>query len=229
MMIAVTNQKGGVGKSTTAVGFAVLLFDQGFRVALLDADNQRSSSQWIAEAEPQITVRTVSSAKECRSEAQRLAISHDFVVADGPGGLGDMTCTLLESADLALIPVTPSALDIRSVQPAISELEEAQKKNGGPPEGWLILNKIRRRDTISRELETVAPNLGVRVAKTAIRDLAMFREAAQQGTVVTRMGRKGADAAKDFGELFQEIMAPHVRRIAKQIAENQNPRRVENG
>ena len=54
MMIVCANSKGGVGKSTLATHLAVWLFDQGFQTALLDTDKQRSSSQWIAEAEPQI-------------------------------------------------------------------------------------------------------------------------------------------------------------------------------
>ncbi|QEG36260.1 MinD/ParA/CobQ/CobA-like protein [Bythopirellula goksoeyrii] len=50
MLIAFANSKGGVGKSTLAVHLAVLLFDLGKTVALLDTDKQRSSSTWIAEA-----------------------------------------------------------------------------------------------------------------------------------------------------------------------------------
>src|SRR5215470_15943874 len=98
--IVFANTKGGVGKSTLAVHLAVWLHDKGAAVALLDTDKQRSSSQWIAEAEPRVTVRTAATPEECLSEVQKLARSHDFVVGDGPGGLDDVSRTLLILADL---------------------------------------------------------------------------------------------------------------------------------
>ena len=39
-----------------------------------------------------------------------------------------------------------------------------------------------------------------------IRDLQAFRDAAQQGTVVGRFGRKGAQAAADIDALFTELL-----------------------
>jgi len=44
MIIALTNSKGGVGKSTVAVHLAVWWKKQGADVALIDADGQGSSS-----------------------------------------------------------------------------------------------------------------------------------------------------------------------------------------
>ena len=206
MNIVLTNTKGGVGKSTLAVHFAVWLYDQGAKVALLDTDKQRSSSQWIAEAESQVTTRTATTPEECLSELQGLSRTHDFVVGDGPGGLDDVSRTLLLLADLALLPITPSILDLRSVQQAMSILRYAQGINSGRPSGRLLLNKIRTRDTISRELRAAAPGLGVNVATNVIRDLQAYRDAAQQGTVVTRMIRKAKHAAEEMEKLLAELL-----------------------
>ena len=43
-IITVTNQKGGVGKTTTAQHLAIGLKNKGFRVLLIDADQQTNLS-----------------------------------------------------------------------------------------------------------------------------------------------------------------------------------------
>jgi len=220
MMICLANTKGGVGKSTIAVHLAMWLYDQGFKTALIDADKQRSSSQWIAEAEEGITVCVTDTPDSCVSKAKELARTHDFVVGDGPGGLDELSRALLLKSDLALFPISPSILDLRSVQQATTILKFAQEINEGRPDGRLILNKMRTRDTISRELQEAAPGLGVTVAKTVIRDLQAYRDAAQQGTTVTRMGRKAAQASDEIARLFAELVPEAKRSLAEKEAAN---------
>ena len=205
MLITFCNTKGGVGKSTLAVHTAVWLFDQGYSFALLDADKQLSSSQWMQEAEPGIPVATANDPDDCLQKAGELLGKYDIVVGDGPGGLDDVSRTLLLLADLAIFPISPSILDLRSVAQATQILKYAQGINRGKPEGRLVLNKLRSRDTISRELQAAAPSLGLQVTEASIRDLQAFRDCVQQGTVVGRLGKKAAEAAKDVEAFCREI------------------------
>jgi len=227
MFISLTNTKGGVGKSTIAVHFAVWLYDQGASVALLDADKQCSSSQWIGEAEPKITARTAAIPEECLSEGRALARSHDFVVGDSPGEDDNLSRTMLILADLAIFPIGPSILDFRSSANATAILAYAQKLRNERPEGRIVLNKIRRRDTISRELEKAVRELGVRVARNTVRELQAYRDAAQQGTVVTRMSRRCIPAANEIQQLFVELAGPSLMNC-RVNSQNQLRKKVEN-
>src|SRR6187200_50832 len=166
MMIVFSNTKGGVGKSTLAVHLAVWLHDWGAKVALLDVDRQLSASQWVTEAEPGITAKTAETPDDVMAVVDELKADHEFVVADGPGGLNESSRTLLILADLAVFPIAPSILDLRSVAEATQALKFAQKINGGKVEGRLVLNRMKTRDRISRELSEAAPELGVQVTES---------------------------------------------------------------
>ena len=59
MIVAITNQKGGVGKTTTAANLGVLLARQGRRVLLVDADPQFALTRQLGIEERSLGVNLV--------------------------------------------------------------------------------------------------------------------------------------------------------------------------
>ena len=89
-----------------------------------------------------------------------------------------------------------------------------------------MLNKMKSRETLSRELQGAAPTLGLLVASHIVRDLQASRDAAQQGSVVTRMGSRAAQAASDINGLFTELLGEVVADLRQVTVEQ---REVGNG
>ena len=96
-IIAVTNQKGGVGKTTTAINLAAALAEEGLNILLVDIDPQGNASTGLG-VEP----------------AERLKTAYDLLIEDAP--LNEVirlteveglwlcpSTTDLSSADIALV------------------------------------------------------------------------------------------------------------------------------
>jgi len=200
------NAKGGVGKSTLAVHLAVWLHEHGRRVMLVDCDLQRSSSRWIAEAEPGVRVVVVQGEDEVIERAATFQHEADVVIADGPAGLKELTRALLLVCDLALVPCGPSVLDVRAASEAIRVVKQAQSIRGGAPQPLLVLNKMQARYRLSRELHDAAARLGIPTASATVGLRQAYADAVGQGSVVWRMRTKAPAAAEELARLFTEIL-----------------------
>ena len=206
MTIGVVNSKGGVGKSTIAVHLAAWLHEQGVQVALVDADSQGSSTEWLTEAQPEIPCYQWRTSKEILRGIEKLKASVEVVVMDGPAGLNEATKTLMVLCDGILIPCGPSILDMRALQDALRVVKEVQQtREGGLPAVRLVPNKLQRRYRLSQELVYAIEDIDV-MGSQGLSLLSAYADAPGQGTVVWRMGSSARKAAKEMNQLFEEIL-----------------------
>lgn len=211
MLIAFTNTKGGVGKSTLAAHLAIWLFDRGYRVALLDTDDQRSAGEWVQNAEPGIAVRVATEMDAIRATKTDLLDTNQIVVADSPGEEGDASRTVTFLADLVIVPLQPSKLDVRAIKSALKAVRLAQEMTGGArPEAILVLNGTRKRSVRAKKLRQQLASLGFPVAESEVRRYDAICDSCD--TAVTRMDELDAkEAARDIDQLFTELIVPRLR------------------
>jgi len=105
--IPIANQKGGVGKTTTALDLAAAIEDSSGSVIVYDADPQQSAMEIAAAGSLPFEVRPALSAAELASI--RHVRGPDSILIDLPGNLDDTPILgeVLAASDFAIIPVVP--------------------------------------------------------------------------------------------------------------------------
>ena len=202
-LVAFVNSKGGVGKSTIAVHYAVAERERGRRVALIDSDVQESSTRWLKELADGISVYRLPTPDDVLEEAPKLKEQYDLVIADGPAGLSEVTRAILLRADVALLPCGPSTMDLRPAKDSMRVLKQAQSVRNGAPKAFFIPNKLQANTRLSRELLSTAETLGLPLLP-GLHLRQVYADAVGQGTVVWRMPNARA-AADEIYRLFVSI------------------------
>jgi len=136
-IVAVTNQKGGSGKTTTSMSLAADLGLRGLRVLVVDADPQSSATRWYAmspEARP--FPATVVNLAEARDKIGKTIKDHlenyDLIVIDCPPNLeSPITLSVMLLADLAIAPIIPSAIDTWATEKLLGVVKMAKAHNDG--------------------------------------------------------------------------------------------------
>jgi chromosome partitioning protein len=210
MKIALVSPKGGVGKTTLATSIAWELQERGSAVLIVDADRLGSSriAGEVATERGRKAPTTVALGRDMYRPDQlpRLAQTFDHVVIDTAGELGDVPAAALMVADVALVPLSQSGIEVWGNTGMLSLIEQAKTVNRTLKGALVFVRKLPSTALGRRARAHLEEQSSLPVLRTETTFRVAWQEAMMAGEGVAQYAPKDK-AAEELRALVDEILA----------------------
>lgn len=203
-IFSIVNQKGGAGKTTTAINLAAALAENGSRVLLIDADPQHTATDWSAMRDKAPPFMVIALPEPVlHRDVPKLAADYDFVVIDGPPRNYEVTRSAIAAADLVVIPVQPSGADFWASRETVKLAKEAHAFKETQKSVFVVSRK-KGQTALGRDIREALASFELPLLRADIPDRIAYAEAITNGKTIIESQPKGPGAT-DFRELLAEI------------------------
>lgn len=209
MIILIGSQKGGCGKSTTAVNICSELAGRGHDVVLVDADRQCTSANWAmdrVENTALAKVHCIQKYENIRDTLFDLDKRYEYVIVDAAGRDSRELRTGMTAAHTLIVPFRPSQPDLDTLPNMQEIIIQAKDLNPSLKVYGLITmaptNPIIHEEADARECLKDYPE--IKLLSTMIRDRKVYRDAMSDGLSVVEMDNPKAKA--EIKKLVEEIL-----------------------
>lgn len=151
--ILIANQKGGCGKTMTAIQLAAALSKKGYQVSLADADHQKSALHWLKQRP---SSATPIQGLDWRHEKGMGEVTKktQYLIIDAPGALmGEHAERLISEADTMIVPLQPSFFDIDSTKRFLKHIQDIKRIRKGKVEVFLLANRVKAQGQHQADLQ----------------------------------------------------------------------------
>ena len=197
-VISMVCQKGGTSKTTTAINLAVEAAASGLEVVLIDLDPQVSACDWKdirGEKAPVVATTPVPHLERTLKAAADNGV--DLAIIDTAGRTNDAAVAAARIADLVLIPLQPSLIDLKTLGATLDIIRLA----GGKPT-CALLSRVRATGTRHEETAAWLAAQGVEVCPHTLGERVTYQDAYAQG--------QGVSEADPGGKAAQEIKTVYL-------------------
>jgi chromosome partitioning protein len=214
VIITVTNQKGGVGKTTIALNLALAFHAEGARALLVDADPQGSAMTFRevrGENKDLSNFSTIANtSKTIDRDILPIAENFDYVVIDSGGRDSKVFRASIMCAAVVLVPIVPGTLELWGSDKTFDILDEASVFNKNL-KVLAMLNQVIQGTKIEKEILLVENELeknhNLKFLKKSLCDRVAFRYSIAQGKAIFEMNGEDRDvkAIEEFDKFFKEF------------------------
>ena len=199
--IALLQQKGGSGKTTTCVNIAGSLKEMGYKVAICDMDKDKPDAwSWAVKNDSMKNMVYQIDEKQAREQINKLKSHHDYIIIDTPPNFQTAALKAALLADLVVIPTAPSGMDLSGLM----EAKDLAMTAGRPFR--LLANRIVKNTTMSRSLLSVLEEEENESFRVSISQSVKFVEAEAEGLYIGEYA-KNSILHKQLKRLGKEIEA----------------------
>jgi len=204
-IISFANQKGGSGKTTLSVNLSVLWANSGYKVAVIDADAQKSLTYWLGERKkyydnvPTGIDSYPFDAINLNEDLKRIKRKYDFVIIDSPPSITFETVQIIKSSDSIYVPVQPSPIDLMATIPFLNIAKAERKKT------TVILNRVMPRAKLTESMVIRLRYAGAKIARSRISGKIIYAETFSVGRGVVDISVI-SDVSKEIINLGNEIL-----------------------
>ena len=204
-----------MGKSTIAQNLAVCFAHSKYTVCIVDVDTNQSALRWSGlrdEELPAVPVYGLTDGMELSKNIKHLNQSHEIVIIDGTPSLSQVTSKIILLADLLIIPILPSGLDIWATEKFIERYRDAEVQKEEVIPAYFLINQ-NQTTNLSREVKEVLETTGIPVFTNSLKNRIAYREAVIKGLGVFEY--KDEKAKTEMVELFKEVKIG-IKKITKE-------------
>ncbi len=191
-VVTLLAQKGGVGKTTLTLHYAVEALRQGFsRVAVIDTDPQGSASRWAkrrAQEAPIMLAANETNLGDAVAACRENEV--DLVLIDTPPHVEASTAHAARLADLCVIPCGSSVLDIEAIGGTVAILDALDKP------GVIVINRGRHSSNVNASAARVLAAYELPICPTLVMRRAALEDAFIDGRAVAELDASGKAAAE---------------------------------